>query len=292
MSIPLTIQGVTYNYPTEGDLGWGQQATAWASAVTNSLGPGSNATFLTLHVTGTSALDGKVTFGNDLEIVGNARRIKGGFDNSGGTVANRTLFQSSQTNSLSVIGVIPSGSGTGGYIQAYSSSDPDNSSVANLSVTPSLVTLESGKSGTGTFLPVALSTSGAVRMRVETDGRVLATAPAGLGYGVGSGGTAIQPTDKNTNFTLNTPCGRITTANSAVAAGGFAFFAVFNSTVAAADTIVVSLHEGSGVLTEWSVAASAANSGGYFYVTLRNVSGASSSSVLDINFAVIKGALS
>lgn len=90
MSIPLTIQGVTYNYPTEGDLGWGQQATAWAAAVTNALGPGSNATFLTVHVTGSSALDGAVTAGSTLSVAGLTTML-GGAAITGAVTMSSTL---------------------------------------------------------------------------------------------------------------------------------------------------------------------------------------------------------
>lgn len=34
MAIPLTVNGVTFQYPEVGDEDWGQQATSWASAVT------------------------------------------------------------------------------------------------------------------------------------------------------------------------------------------------------------------------------------------------------------------
>jgi len=37
MSIPLTVQGVTFQYPVSGDELWGREATNWAIAVTNAL---------------------------------------------------------------------------------------------------------------------------------------------------------------------------------------------------------------------------------------------------------------
>lgn len=39
MTVPLTIGLTTYLYPSPGDNNWGQQATGWAIAVTNNLGP-------------------------------------------------------------------------------------------------------------------------------------------------------------------------------------------------------------------------------------------------------------
>jgi len=37
MSIPLTINGVTYNYPTNGDFDWANSASSWAGAVTGGM---------------------------------------------------------------------------------------------------------------------------------------------------------------------------------------------------------------------------------------------------------------
>ena len=39
MSVPLTINGVTYQYPQTGDTNWGPVLTAWSTAVTNALKP-------------------------------------------------------------------------------------------------------------------------------------------------------------------------------------------------------------------------------------------------------------
>jgi len=39
MSVPLTINGVTFNYPQEFDTHWGPTLTAWSTAVTNALKP-------------------------------------------------------------------------------------------------------------------------------------------------------------------------------------------------------------------------------------------------------------
>jgi hypothetical protein len=35
MSIPLTVNNITFQYPTNGERGWGTQATGWANAITN-----------------------------------------------------------------------------------------------------------------------------------------------------------------------------------------------------------------------------------------------------------------
>lgn len=50
MSVPLIVNGVTFNYPVQGDTNWGPVLTAWSTAVTNALSiiSGGNASFLTI----------------------------------------------------------------------------------------------------------------------------------------------------------------------------------------------------------------------------------------------------
>lgn len=37
MTVPLIVQGVTYNYPVTEDIAWGEEATAWAVAMTDAV---------------------------------------------------------------------------------------------------------------------------------------------------------------------------------------------------------------------------------------------------------------
>src|ERR1019366_9309309 len=50
MSVPLTVNGVTINYPQQGDGNWAPPLTNWAILVTAALGPfsGGNGTLITL----------------------------------------------------------------------------------------------------------------------------------------------------------------------------------------------------------------------------------------------------
>ena len=59
MSIPLIINGVTYNYPTSGDSNWGDEASLWANAVTNTVFPKAGGLF---------TLSGEVDFGTSFGI--------------------------------------------------------------------------------------------------------------------------------------------------------------------------------------------------------------------------------
>lgn len=60
MSTALNVNGIVYNYPTTGDSNWGDQASLWATAVTNSILPRNG---------GLYSLTGEVSFGNSFGIV-------------------------------------------------------------------------------------------------------------------------------------------------------------------------------------------------------------------------------
>ncbi len=60
MAVNLIVNGTTYSYPDYGDTGWGQNATNWATAITNS----------TLHLDGgTFELTADVNFGSTYGLV-------------------------------------------------------------------------------------------------------------------------------------------------------------------------------------------------------------------------------
>ncbi len=200
MTIPLTVQGTTYNYPTSSDQSWGDQATNWASAVTNALGPGSNGSFLTIHVSTTSALDGTITLGDDLVFSGIGPRITG--DLTSIPVANRVLFQTSTVNANSAIGVIPNGTGQGSNYTAFNSSDPDNSGFFAAQALSTDIRITAGKLGTGTYLPLTFYTSNSERMQLPAAGGLLVgTTAAGGITGLGVNGFSTFA-GNSTNFTL------------------------------------------------------------------------------------------
>jgi hypothetical protein len=45
MTTPLTVSGITFNYPDVGDIDWGYQATEWAVAMTNAVFPKTGGNF-------------------------------------------------------------------------------------------------------------------------------------------------------------------------------------------------------------------------------------------------------
>ena len=114
----------------------------------------------------------------------------------------------------------------------------------------------------------------------------------GIGYTAGAGGTVTQDTDKSNPVTINKPCGKINTHTSALGAGARVAFVVNNSLAAINDVIVVHVAGNTaGVASRYRADCTYVNAG-LFYITLENFSGGSHSEVVEINFAIIKSAVS
>ena len=135
--------------------------------------------------------------------------------------------------------------------------------------------------------PIAFSTSAAIRMQIDSSGNVLVKTAAGLGYGTGAGGAVTQATNKSTAVTLNRPCGQITMHDAALAANTSVAFTLNNSVFSATDNVIVQLRGGitQGAYQVWAEAFGT----GTCAIVLRNISGASLSEAVVINFSVIKG---
>lgn len=149
----------------------------------------------------------------------------------------------------------------------------------------------SGDTNTGMWSPgadiLAWSTGGSERLRIDSSGNVLVTGSGGLGYGTGSGGTVAQTTSKGTAVTLNKPVGAITMNNNALGAGASAIFALNNTIITTSDTLTVNAAGNSNYLAECLTVA-----GGSATLRVTNISAGSLSDAVQINFAVIKGAIS
>jgi len=131
-------------------------STTGALVVTNGVGIGGN-----LNINGGYA---------NLTLV--SSRIVADFTNA--TIASRAMFQTSTANSPTLVGAIPSGTGTSSGFNAYNTADPTNSVFMSINIpTGATATrLESGVTGSGTYLPIAVLTSGTERMRVDVTGNV------------------------------------------------------------------------------------------------------------------------
>ena len=148
------------------------------------------ATITTANVTTTNTSSLVVT-GNQT-FTGTGNRITG--DMSNATVANRVVFQTSTTNSSTVVTSIPNGTGTTGGFYGYNNSDPTNASLASVQANSGDVRYQSGISGTGTYLPMTFYTGGSERVRVDTSGYVgIGVTPSAWNAGkvlqIGSGGS-------------------------------------------------------------------------------------------------------
>jgi hypothetical protein len=108
---------------------------------------------------------------------------------------------------------------------------------------------------------------------------------AGIGYATGAGFSVIQATSKSTAVTINNISGQITMFGNALGSTASVSFIVNNTTVDATDVPVVAISGG----TTFNYLISVNEVGtDYFRITVRNVSGASRSEELVINFAIIK----
>jgi hypothetical protein len=99
-----------------------------------------------------------------------AQRITGDFSNV--TVANRVNFQTSTTNGATYVSTLPVGTGTASGFFSYNAADGDNASYLGSYLTSSVSVINSGKTGTGTYLPMTFYTGGSERMRIDSSGNV------------------------------------------------------------------------------------------------------------------------
>ena len=163
-------------------------------------------------------------------------------------------------------------------VSAIAANDVTTTTIANNAVTlPKIV----NASGNNTFMARYSSGSG--------NYEELVTTTTGLGFYTGAGGTAPAGATKATAFTLNTLCGRITTAADALAANTAVSATWTNSKIAATDVVILN-HSSGGTLGSYHY--NVACGSGTATLTIRNISSGSLSEALVFNFVVIKGVTS
>lgn len=123
---------------------------------------------------------------------------------------------------------------------------------------------------------------------VRSSGAVLTIPGAGLGYGVGAGGSVTQATSKSTGVTLDRACGKIVTHGAALAANTAVSFTLTNASIAATDTVIATAASGA-TAGAYQVQADAVAAGSC-RISIRNLTGGSLAETIGINFAVIKAA--
>lgn len=116
--------------------------------------------------------------------------------------------------------------------------------------------------------------------------QVLATSTGGIGFAsaVGAGGAITQTGSRTATVTINKPTGQITLFAAAGSTAAWTTFTVSNTTVTAADTVVVNAATGTNTYLA-IVSAVAANS---FNISFISISGTASDSPV-FNFTVING---
>jgi hypothetical protein len=159
-----------------------------------------------------------LTDSGNLAFTGTGNRITGDFSNA--TLASRVAFQTSTVNGATQIIVFPNGSSTNSGFDCYASSDPTNTSrgLVRIDTAANDFRIQSGITGTGTYLPMTFLTGGSERVRIDTSGNV--------GIGTNTPGAVAGQTNVEVvgsagrgNLTLNT-----TQADgTGVAAGTIAF---------------------------------------------------------------------
>mgnify|MGYP001587423545 CR=1 FL=1 len=122
----------------------------------------------------------------------------------------------------------------------------------------------------------------------STGGVTSSSATAGMGYTTGAGGTQTQATSKSTTVVLNKVTGAITMNNAALNAGIEVSFTLTNSTIAAADVVLVN-HSSAGTAGAYMVQANSIAAGSCA-ITVTNLTAGNLSEAIVLSFVVIKGA--
>lgn len=122
---------------------------------------------LSLYTNGSSQLTLDIAGGLTFNAIGS--RLYGDFSN--GTQASRMFLQTSTANSSSIVGVLPSGTGTVAAINVYNTSTPGASVVGQLAVTATGVNLVSTTTS-GTYLPLTFQISAAEAGRFDLAGNL------------------------------------------------------------------------------------------------------------------------
>jgi hypothetical protein len=99
-------------------------------------------------------------------IMNTGGRIKGDFSNA--TQSSRTSFQTNTANTFTVVNIIPNGTGSTTALSVYNSSTPDNATFLQLRADPTVVSLTTGVTGTGAFLPITFNAYNQERGRMDT----------------------------------------------------------------------------------------------------------------------------
>jgi hypothetical protein len=111
------------------------------------------------------------TVGANLIFTGNSRRITGPMSNT--LVGERLMFQTSASNNVTIVGAIPTGSGTESRMSVFNTTDTVNYSALDIRCTATEAIVRSQADGTGSYLPLTFYNNISERMRITTSGEVM-----------------------------------------------------------------------------------------------------------------------
>ena len=153
----------------------------------------------TMAVTGGSPSFTNITATGNLTFTGTGNRITGDFSNA--TVTNNVAFQTSTVNGNTDVIALPNGTNTGSSFFGYNNSNPTNASYIRLWQRLNSSQIESGITGTGTYVPMTFYTGGTESLRLSPTTKAVILAGGSTsadGTGITFPATQSASTDVNT----------------------------------------------------------------------------------------------
>lgn len=131
----------------------------------------------------TLAVGGTLSVSGSFSLTSTGQRITADFTNA--TITSRAAFQTSTANSATSVGALPSGSSNFAGFTAFNNSDPTNAAFFQISAASTTeARLNSGITGSGSYLPIVVYVGGAENARWDTSGN--------LGIKTASPGSALD----------------------------------------------------------------------------------------------------
>jgi hypothetical protein len=140
----------------------------------------------------TLAASGATTLSSNLAFTGTGNRITGDFSNT--TKENRVWIQTSTTNNGTGVYIVPNGTSIDAGSTVFNASNLTNAGYFNFSINNTAASIDSGRFGSGTFLPITFLTSGSERMRLSTSGYLSVGSTASEGLITSDGGPTVGGT--------------------------------------------------------------------------------------------------